>query len=61
VARRDVEKRFFRPDVARDVDDELAFHLEMRERELVVDVAGNVGTEEPLFDVSASHSGCPQR
>ena len=29
------EKHFFRPDVARDVDDELAHHLEMRERELV--------------------------
>ena len=29
------EKQFFRPDVARDVDDELTFHLEMRQRELV--------------------------
>lgn len=30
-----IERRFFRPDIARDVDDELAYHLEMRERELV--------------------------
>ena len=29
------EKQFFRPDVRRDVDEEIASHLEMRERELV--------------------------
>ena len=27
-------RRFYPPDIARDVDDELAFHVEMRAREL---------------------------
>jgi len=28
------ERRIWKPDVRQDVDDELAFHLEMRQREL---------------------------
>ena len=54
--------RFFKPDVARDVDDELAAHLEMRRQELIAQgmdpEAAKPAAEQRFGDVNAVAREC---